>query len=106
GKTLFEARRVRGTRTTILAACPSPGLPQKLWQLSQAVSECPLLAQSGHDDSTRRCLLLGVKRTWAALKRLLLTQSGHQRCCVPSHLASQIQQCTPSANAIKTPIAT
>jgi hypothetical protein len=26
-------------------------------------AECPLLAQSGHDDGARRCLLLGVKRT-------------------------------------------
>ena len=28
------------------------------------------------------------------LSCLLLTQSGHQRCCAPSHLASQIQQHT------------
>jgi hypothetical protein len=37
----------------------------------ERVTECPLLAQSGHHDRAEPCPLLGVKRTYSRLSHFL-----------------------------------
>jgi hypothetical protein len=48
----------------------------RLRNSSTSQTECLFLALSGHQTTSRQCLLLGVKRTWCGLAAMSIVVQG------------------------------